>query len=90
MQKIKEWWGEDQNLYGTKMYQFQQKLRHIKTSLKKWNKEVFGNIQEEKRNLEVEMERVQGKSARKVSHQNFNIWNRSLEGSWMKETNKRK
>lgn len=35
-------------------------MRHIKNSLKKWNKEVLGNIQGAKRNLKVEMERVQG------------------------------
>jgi hypothetical protein len=46
-----KWWKEDQNMYGTKMYQFQQKLRHIKACLRKWNKEVFGNIQEEKINF---------------------------------------
>jgi len=60
MKKISECWQENQNLYDTKMYQFQHKLKHIKSCLKKWNKEVFGNIQEEKRKLEVEMEHVQG------------------------------
>jgi hypothetical protein len=38
MQNIKGWWGENQKLYGTKMFQFQQRLKHIKISLKKWNK----------------------------------------------------
>jgi hypothetical protein len=41
------------------MFQFQQRLKHIKISLKKWNKEVFGNIQEAKRDLEGKMEQVQ-------------------------------
>jgi len=26
------------------MYTFQQKLKHIKEEIKKWNKETFGNI----------------------------------------------
>jgi hypothetical protein len=52
MPNIETWWGEWPNLYGTKMYQFQQRLKHIKLQLKKWNKEVFGNIFEEKNRLE--------------------------------------
>jgi hypothetical protein len=48
MQKVKEWWGETQEVYGKKMYQFHQRLKHIKMRLKKWNQEVFGNIQEAK------------------------------------------
>jgi hypothetical protein len=39
---IETWWGEMPNLYGTKMFQFQQRLKHVKLQLKKWNKEVFG------------------------------------------------
>jgi hypothetical protein len=59
MQNIETWWVENPNLYGTKMYQFQQKLKHIKLKIKKWNKEVFGNIFEEKKRLETEMATIQ-------------------------------
>jgi hypothetical protein len=53
------WWNNQPNLYGTKMYQFQQRLKYTKTCIKKWNKEVFGNIQEERRKLEGRMEELQ-------------------------------
>jgi len=49
---IESWWGELPNLYGKKMFQFQQRLKHVKLQLNKWNKEVFGNIFEEKNRLE--------------------------------------
>jgi len=29
---------------GTKMFQFQQKLKHLKGKIKKWNHTSFGNI----------------------------------------------
>jgi hypothetical protein len=41
------------------MYQFQQRMKHVKSCIRKWNKEVFGNIQEEKRKLEDGMEEIQ-------------------------------
>jgi hypothetical protein len=41
IQNVTEWWKEKQYLYGTKMYQFHQRLKHTKNCLKKWNKEVF-------------------------------------------------
>jgi hypothetical protein len=41
------------------MFQFQQILKHVRWCIKKWNKEVFGNIFEEKRKLEKEMEVIQ-------------------------------
>ena len=34
------------------MYIFQQKLKSIKTKLKCWNKNTFGNIFQEKKELE--------------------------------------
>jgi hypothetical protein len=43
----------------SKMFQFQQRLNHIRRCIKKWNKEVFKNIFEEKRKLEKEMEVIQ-------------------------------
>jgi hypothetical protein len=33
-------------------------MKHIKSCLKIWNKEVFGNIQEEKGKLKEEMEKL--------------------------------
>jgi hypothetical protein len=59
MQNIETWWFENPNLYGTKMYQFQHKLKHIKFQIKNWNKEVFGNIFEENKWMEKEMLAIQ-------------------------------
>jgi hypothetical protein len=72
MQNIETWWGERPNLYGTKMYQFQQRLKHIKLQLKKWNKEVFGNIFEEKNRLETEMETIQRLTSLGISIEEIN------------------
>jgi hypothetical protein len=44
---------------GTKMYFFQQKLKHFKQQVCKWNKEVFGNIFQERKSLEQKLENLQ-------------------------------
>eukprot|EP00253_Pinus_taeda_P017271 PITA_17271 len=44
-----------------KMHTFQLKLKELKGRIKKWNKEEFGNILEEKQKLEGEMESMQQK-----------------------------
>jgi hypothetical protein len=61
LQNLVVWWREQKELYGTKMYQFQQRLKHVHQCIRKWNKEVFGNIFEENRRLELEMEEIQKK-----------------------------
>jgi hypothetical protein len=53
------WWGDLKDLHGTKMFQFQQRLKNICMCLRKWNKEVFNNIFKEKKKLEHEMEEIQ-------------------------------
>lgn len=41
------------------MHTLQLKLKEMKTKIKKWNKEEFGNILEEKQRLEKAMEDIQ-------------------------------
>ena len=41
------------------MYQFQKKLKILKTNIKKWNKELFGNIFLEKVELDCKIKEVQ-------------------------------
>ena len=41
------------------MYIIQQKLKTIKTNLKQWNKDTFGNIMQAKKELEVKMVNLQ-------------------------------
>jgi hypothetical protein len=53
------WWKGPKYLHGTKMFQFQQRLKYVRMCIRKWNKEVFGNIFEEKRKLDQEMEEIQ-------------------------------
>ena len=44
------------------MFVFQHKLKHIKECVKKWNKESFGNIFQEKKRLEQQIEEIQIKA----------------------------
>ena len=41
------------------MFQFQQKLKLLKDHIKKWNKESFGNIFQEKKALEIKIQQQQ-------------------------------
>ena len=41
------------------MFNIQQKLKHIKENIKKWNKETFGNIMTEKLRLEAQIGEIQ-------------------------------
>ena len=52
---VKKWWDEPRNVSGTKMFKLQSKLKYIKHKLKEWNKETFGNINQEKRIIEDRM-----------------------------------
>jgi hypothetical protein len=56
---IKTWWKETSNTKDTLMYHFHQRLKKIKVHLKYWNKAVFGNIHQEKEELERKMETIQ-------------------------------
>ena len=53
---MKEWWSKPMPQTKNKMYKFQQKLKSIKKEIKLWNKETFGNIITDKRNLELKIE----------------------------------
>jgi len=59
MQKIEEWWSQSTVQGKGRMHTFQLKLKELKGKIKKWNKEEFGNIMEEKQKLEREMETLQ-------------------------------
>ena len=56
---IKTWCKEISNTEGTLMYHFQQRLKKIKVRLKKWNKVVFGNVHQAKKEMEIKMETIQ-------------------------------
>ena len=46
-------------IIGTWMYQFQQKLKLLKSNIKKWNKDSFGNIFQAKKELDNKIKEVQ-------------------------------
>jgi ferredoxin-like protein FixX len=41
------------------MFKLYKKLKYIKYKLKEWNKEIFGNINQEKKNIEDKMRKLQ-------------------------------
>jgi oligoendopeptidase F len=45
--------------HGTCMYKFQQRLKNFKAQLKRWNKNVFGNILQRKQEIEQRLETMQ-------------------------------
>ena len=59
---MKEWWESCPTIDGSCMFVFQQKLKHIKECIKKSNKESLGNIFQEKKRLEQQIEEIQIKA----------------------------
>ena len=55
---IDKWWMEDLTIQGTKMFMLQQRLKHIKSKLKYWNKKEFGNIFKAKREVEQKLQGI--------------------------------
>ena len=52
-------WNSYTPLVGSKMYQFQRKLKHLKNTLKTWNRTQFGNIFAQQKELEQQMSTLQ-------------------------------
>lgn len=61
---MKEWWQSCPLIEGSPMYTFQQKLKYIKERIKKWNKDSFSNIMEEKEKLEKRIEEIKTQAIR--------------------------
>eukprot|EP00253_Pinus_taeda_P010316 PITA_10316 len=53
---IANWWAEDLNIQGSRMFLLQKKLKHIKLRLKYWNRNEYGNIFEAKKSIEGKMQ----------------------------------
>ena len=58
-EKVKTWWAEMQFDQVFNMWSFQQNLKALKSKIKKWNKEEFGNIFQEKHRLEILLLEIQ-------------------------------
>jgi len=52
-------WKSFSPLEGTKMFQFQQKLKFLKKHIKQWNQITFGNIIQAHNALAQEMKKIQ-------------------------------
>ena len=48
---INQWWREELLDQGTRMFKLYKRLEYIKHKLKEWNKKIFGNINQEKKNI---------------------------------------
>ena len=60
------------------MFQFQQKLKLLKDSIKKWNKESFGNIFQAKQALECKMQTNQDQGMSMGFSEELQIQEKSL------------
>eukprot|EP00253_Pinus_taeda_P002560 PITA_02560 len=58
---VKTTWASFIPPEGSKMYQLQQKLWFLKSHLKRWNRETFGNIFEEQQKLNNELKELHQK-----------------------------
>eukprot|EP00253_Pinus_taeda_P028735 PITA_28735 len=58
---VKTIWASFIPSEGSKMYQLQQKLWFLKSHLKRWNRETFGNIFEEQQKLNNELKELHQK-----------------------------
>jgi hypothetical protein len=58
-EKIKQWWWEEQPEQGTRMFKLHKKLKYIRKKLKEWNRDIFGNINTEKNDIEEKMKKLQ-------------------------------
>ena len=63
------------------MYQFQQKIKILKTNIKKWNKESFGNIFHAKMELDYKIKEFQTLAMQSV----FSVDIREKESSLLQE-----
>eukprot|EP00253_Pinus_taeda_P008746 PITA_08746 len=61
IKKVEDWWKQCTSQGRCRMHTFQLKLKELKGKIKKWNKEEFGNILEDKQKLEGEMADLQQK-----------------------------
>eukprot|EP00253_Pinus_taeda_P033811 PITA_33811 len=61
IKKVEVWWGNCTSQGRCRMHTFQLKLKSLKVQIKRWNKEEFGNVLEDKQKLEKKMEDIQQK-----------------------------
>jgi len=58
-ERFKQWWWEEKPEKGTRMLKLYKKIKYIKYKIMEWNKDTFGNINQEKNNIEDKMRKLQ-------------------------------
>jgi hypothetical protein len=84
------WWDVAEIRQGTKMYCFQQNLKYFKQQVRQWNKEVFGNIFQERKLLEQKLEALQQQAIQTGYTQINNRRNKTPDNNWKKGYNRKK
>ena len=56
-ERFRGWWQECQEI-GWEGHRFMRKLQFIKAKLKAWNRDVFGDLKEEKNNILLDISRI--------------------------------
>jgi len=79
---VEKWWSEPLEGRGSKMFNFQKKLRSIKDKIKEWNKTVFGNIFKEKTLIEGKLEQIHKDWATGNSNEESTAQEKSLTQQW--------
>ena len=59
LEKAQQWWESNQILGRNKMHSFQLRLKHLKTEIKRWNKEHFRKIHQDQLRLQEKMKDLQ-------------------------------
>lgn len=61
------WWSFGKPAHGTAMYSFSKKLQFVKYKLKRWNRQHFGNLFQEKKNAQSQLDSI----TRQIRDQGF-------------------
>lgn len=64
------------------MFKLQSKLKHIKNRIKDWNAAEFGNIFQEKHNIEDQLSQIHKEWASRINREDSNEQEKILMQKW--------
>eukprot|EP00253_Pinus_taeda_P035656 PITA_35656 len=79
---VEKWWAEPLAEEGSKMFNLQNRLKHIKLKLKDWNHIVFGNIFQEKAIIEQKLEQIHKEGIAGRRDENYSEQEKELTQQW--------
>eukprot|EP00253_Pinus_taeda_P023451 PITA_23451 len=79
---VEKWWAEPLAVEGSKMFNLQNRLKHIKLKLKDWNHTVFGNIFQEKATIEEKLEQIHKEGIAGRRGENHSEQEKELTQQW--------